>query len=276
MFKIAHITLNKIESGVYPLAFFLNLSSRINATTFSLAEYYTKDIDKDTSYDLIFATTGIVRDLFKRHRKAVRWHSETITKPSVYANLAGNNFISPGYYITTLWQFISDPPIDYIDKPLFIKPNSPYKDFVGYVIDSKEAFEDLVLSTTDTNKDIEVFVTEAVNIKREYRAIVCNGMVVTASMYIEDQRLKEKACDIDTMYKIQESLSKMPEAIKVLPKLACVDFAEAQDGSLYLLEVNSIHCCGFYKCDLMAVSACVNTLLTEEKYSFVEDSLWLL
>lgn len=130
------------------------------------------------------------------------------------------------------------------NKGLFIRPDSGAKPFTGYVIPPGHKHE-IELLIQAIGPEMMVSVSPEKSITTEWRFVVCDKMVVTGCQYLPT-----------------ESQTISPSSFRLAQKIASqdwqpdicytVDIAES-DGNIYLLEINSFSCAGFYSCDMRSI-----------------------
>jgi len=140
-------------------------------------------------------------------------------------------------------------------KSLFIRPDSGAKPFTGYVVapDEKHHIRTLVEAV---GPETLVVATLEKPITAEWRFVICNKNVVASCQYLPCQ-----------------STWVHPEAFRLAYKIAhhtwqpdlcyTVDIAESED-KMYLLEINSFSCAGFYQCNMEAIVRNASQVAFEE------------
>lgn len=146
--------------------------------------------------------------------------------------------------------------VPFQERPFFIRPVHDTKDFTGQVCDWddytqwRESLAKMDPADVWTmSMDTLVIVGPVKKIAREFRTWVVDGRVVTASQYklgrhktyqpLVDQRVKDFAAEQAAVWG--------PAPCYVL------DVFEDHDGKLWIGEVNTLNCAGFYAADMNAL-----------------------
>jgi len=157
--------------------------------------------------------------------------------------------------------------VPFQEQPFFMRPVFDSKDFTGMVTDwedysnwremvSKLTPEDGATMSLDTT----VMVGPVRKIAREFRTWVVAGKVVTASQYklgrhktyqpLVDQRVIDFA-------QAQAKIWSPAEAF-------VLDVFETPDGDLFIGEVNTLNCSGFYAADMVALVGAIEDLVRQK------------
>lgn len=126
---------------------------------------------------------------------------------------------------------------------IFLRPDSGYKIFTGGLIAEQESISHFLANQVVFDNEI-VIASEPANISREWRLVVCDKKIVASSQYQKNGLLDtQEGCPMH-VYNFAE------EAIKLWQPEICfvIDIAESND--LFVLELNSFSCSGFYDCNL--------------------------
>lgn len=206
----------------------------------------------------------------RRLQQKARWI------PGVYANLP--NYECTHYYAYLAKYLLNS---DYVMLPfgelnrrkdwllrtvgnngcVFVRPSSGFKIFTGKVVDERTWEKDVeLLGLYDVDPHRVVVVAEPRNIRREWRLVVVDKTVVTASLYREDG---ERCLSADVS----------PEVLLYGQEIAAGDFqpdrawtldiCEVSEG-LRLLEIGSFSCAGLYACNSASVVDAVSRVALEE------------
>lgn len=142
---------------------------------------------------------------------------------------------------------------------IFLRPTGMEKLFTGCCV-SREDFASILHSVRYSNRS--VLVATPRQILREWRLIVCETAVITASQYRADGDLCPAAgCPSECVQFVEELLTQVtwrPDPIFML------DVCETND-QLRVVELNSFSCSGFYRCDPRPTVAKVIELVELEK-----------
>lgn len=148
------------------------------------------------------------------------------------------------------------------DNKIFIRPDSPYKEFTGFVV-SKDDFEKRIVTMSYGNlePDLMVLAARTQEIKAEYRFVVSKNGVIAGSRYKLNGEHDEDPTYPIGAYDLALEISKeewMPAPIFV------VDIGEISNDEFRLLEINSFNCSGMYLCDLSAIVIEANKIALKE------------
>lgn len=133
----------------------------------------------------------------------------------------------------------------------FIRPCADSKSFTGTVKNWEEFLEwqDAVINKgrtyTDHGYDTPVVVTEAKNIKEEYRFIVVDGRVVTGSLYKSGPTGLHKECTDPGLYEEAQSIVDIWTPSRAFALDLCI-----HDGKVWVLEMGNVNAAALYDCDV--------------------------
>lgn len=130
------------------------------------------------------------------------------------------------------------------DKPLFIRPDSGAKPFTGYVVspDERHKIQTLVQAV---GPEMLVVVAPEQEITAEWRFVICNRKVVAGCQYLPTESRNYDPCSL-RLAGVIASNDWQPDLCYT------VDIARSND-KVFLLEVNSFSCAGFYSCDMESI-----------------------
>ena len=133
-------------------------------------------------------------------------------------------------------------------KRLFVRPESGFKPFTGFVIDDDNfAIECLTLEQVcHVQPDDMLFVATAKDIGEEYRYVIIDGQVVASSDYnwndFDDIKgITDPVCD---------AMAKLVAGHGWQPDIAYTVDVTLYRGEPKIVEYNSFSCSGFYGCNL--------------------------
>ncbi len=133
-------------------------------------------------------------------------------------------------------------------EDVFVRPDDDGKLFTGKVVNAQELQElkDVVVGQFGSNALSETMVVAPPqNILAEYRCLVVDGQVITASYYRKKGRVfQSNEMDESVLEYAQKQVDKYQPEIGF-----ALDIAETENG-FKIIEVNSLSSCGFYACDL--------------------------
>lgn len=181
---------------------------------------------------------------------------------SNYYAYLGDYLLNREYMFTTLAEF--ERRKDWIfntfgeDNKVFIRPDSPYKDFTGFVVQKDEFDRKIVtMSYGNLEHNLMMMVAKPQKILAEYRFYLCQDEVITGSRYMINGEHDEEKGYSGNALRCAEKVSKA----KWRPSPVFVaDIGELENGECKLLEVNSLNCSGMYYCDMEKIVKKVNEL----------------
>ncbi len=198
-----------------------------------------------------------------RIRKHAKW------VPGVYCDLAqfecfnyynhfGEFLLNSDYVMLSLGELERQHSYLYsllnTDK-LFIRPSSGFKTFDGSVVAEKCFYDFLKRATFYENnlKDI-IVISAAKDIVEEWRLIIVDNTVVSASQYKNEGMVKIKeGCPTEVIDFTNRIAKKWrPESAYTM------DICRRKDGPLRLIEINSFSCSGFYAAPTDTIVEAVN------------------
>lgn len=149
---------------------------------------------------------------------------------------------------------------NYIFKqPLFIKPNSAFKPFIGGVTNIGESFKDfLTRKQIGSNKDIKIMMSPVKNIHSEYRFFVYNGLVVGQSSYIQQHQFNTSA---PVPQQVLSQAHRIAMQYQPAPSFT-LDLCLLDNGEVLIVEYNHISASGNYNCD---VSNLIKNICSDKK-----------
>lgn len=152
-----------------------------------------------------------------------------------------------------------------VDDCVFMRPNSGFKEFTGQVYEKKYWKGMIELSNTNIQPEDLVVISSPKNIDAEYRVVIgpdrykkilCNidASIITLSGSHINGKLEprvEEDCSIAPY--IREFINGLlSETLYEPDPFYIIDIASTENG-LSVLEVNSMSCSGYYKCDLSKI-----------------------
>lgn len=132
------------------------------------------------------------------------------------------------------------------EKPLFIKPNSTMKQFIGGVALPGETFEEFLARMKFCGTKIGVMVSDVHHIHSEYRFFVYKGEVLTGSSYFLNKKLVKDYPIPQEVYSEARRIAKLYQ-----PGIAfTLDLALLQSGKIKVVEYNKFCASGPYNCNM--------------------------
>ena len=147
----------------------------------------------------------------------------------------------------------------YAEETFFIKPNGDNKEFAGAVM-TRQAFLDWDSKMRDISyledSDVEVIVARPRKLGCEWRVVVVDGRIVTASLYRQDGMVKAERHMIPpveaAVYEAHRRFAPAPAYV--------VDIAQVEDD-YRVVEYNTLNSAGFYACDVGAIIDAVTAMV---------------
>lgn len=175
------------------------------------------------------------------------WCNYRNMKCSIYYTYFGEHLLNQQYAMMPLGDMLRqwDQWIAYApDQSWFIRPDSGAKPFTGYVLtpDDKHKIQTLVQAV---GPETLIIVAPEKQISAEWRFVICDRKVVAGCRYLPDE--------CSTYPPSSFCLAELIASQEWQPDLCyTVDIAESE-GEMYLLEINSFSCAGFYGCNITAI-----------------------
>jgi hypothetical protein len=137
------------------------------------------------------------------------------------------------------------------ESKLFVRPNSPLKPFIG------DLYTSVQLSNLNSfmhhnclhSSEMLVVFAPVAQIEAEWRVVICEGQVLTASQYQQSGKPYYKEGMPDEIRALAEEISVcgwQPDPIWIL------DLCWSNKNA-YLMEIGIPSCSAFYKCDLTSI-----------------------
>lgn len=135
------------------------------------------------------------------------------------------------------------------DEPVFMKPNSTMKQFIGGVTLPGEKFEDFLVRKSYCGKEVGVMLSESHNIHSEYRFFVYKGKVLTGSSYFLNRELNKTLEIPSSVYSEAHRLASLYQ-----PGIAfTLDLGLLDNGDIKIVEYNKFTASGPYNCNMLDV-----------------------
>ncbi len=146
--------------------------------------------------------------------------------------------------------------------PLFIRPSSGYKNFTGMLVEKNSWDREIKALSRFIDPEALVVIAPHIGLLREWRAVVVNNKIITASQYKDNGVFVRKA---EVPEKVIAYGQELLERIKYRPDPAwTLDICETEAGGLKVVEVGSFSCSGFYACDPEVIINSINSLVEGE------------
>jgi hypothetical protein len=155
-----------------------------------------------------------------------------------------------------------------VQNSLFIRPDSNAKEFNGEVITNVN-FDKWwsYAKCYDPSPYLMCLVSKPTYIKREWRLIIADNEVITASQYKDDTDTAFTSipgCPDEVKY-FAENIASVGKEWNYEPaRIYTMDVADTQRAGLRLLEIGSVNCAGLCACDLTRFVSKANDIALEE------------
>lgn len=138
---------------------------------------------------------------------------------------------------------------------LFIRPDSPTKPFPGNVHSVPNLIHLQNVIKRDYSDQMLVVVAPEQPIEAEWRAVIADGQVLTASQYKQNNQPKYCLGLPDAVQALAKTVAGgwQPDPIWILD-LGWVD------GAAYIVEIGMFSCAAFYHCDLSSIVEAASTI----------------
>lgn len=175
------------------------------------------------------------------------WCNFDNMKCSTYYAYLGEHLLNQQYIMMPIGDLLRryDELITYAtDQSWFLRPDSGAKLFTGYVIEPDVKHKVQTLAQVFGPETLIILAPER-NITSEFRFVICNRKVVAGCQYLPH---------VSTNYPSSSfRLADVIASQEWQPDLCyTVDIVES-DGEMYLLEINSFSCAGFYDCGIASI-----------------------
>lgn len=132
---------------------------------------------------------------------------------------------------------------------LFVRPDSPTKTFTGSIFPCSQLRDLQKVMSSYYSDEMLVVVAPEQKILAEWRVVVVEGEVLTASQYKQNHNISLKRGLPDAVHHLAKEVVGYgwePDLIWIL------DLCWAKDRA-YVLEINLFSCAAFYNCDLQLI-----------------------
>lgn len=148
---------------------------------------------------------------------------------------------------------------------IFMRPNSGFKEFTGQVYDSKYWDGFLRCSNIALQPEDLVVISTPKELVKEYRAIIGptkdneRQQVVTISRTHSNGQLDEGIPSAAEHKQVTEYITSVLDDVCFEPNpLWVMDVCSDINGNFTIVEVNSMSCSGYYKCDMQSIVQAVS------------------
>jgi ATP-grasp domain, R2K clade family 3 len=148
------------------------------------------------------------------------------------------------------------------DSQLFIRPNSPLKPFTGEVCSSKQLLDLKKFMNHNGlhSQEMLVVIAPVTEIEAEWRVVICEGQVLTASQYQKSGKPYYQSGLPNEIRALAEEIAQcgwQPDPIWILD--LCWSNRKA-----HLMEIGTLSCSAFYECDLTLIVQEASRIAQEE------------
>jgi hypothetical protein len=144
---------------------------------------------------------------------------------------------------------------------IFIRPDSPLKLFAGQLAHRDTFAKDLeFIAFYEPRPESLVVVSSPKEIKREWRFVIADQVIVAGSLYRDSGSLKAEPCDDQGAEHLAATIlatGYAPERVWVM------DICETADGHYHLLEIGAFSFANLYGCDKDAVVRAVSNVAAD-------------
>jgi hypothetical protein len=192
-------------------------------------------------------------NLLKQVQRQTKW------KPG--AGVTWENYKCSVYYPHMKKYLLNDHPefiklkdieakMEWLDRPMFIRPDAGDKEWVGGVYDPYEAKRHAEYVMSRHDPDMLMFISEPKKVQWESRYFCIEDEVITGSIYrILNKRilrltsLKNSTATAAFLEEVLDQVKYRPDPVFALDVCSL-------DGKLYIMELSAFHCAGFYAADI--------------------------
>lgn len=145
---------------------------------------------------------------------------------------------------------------------LFIRPNSPLKPFTGevYLSEQLSDLKGFMSRNGLHSREMLVVIAPVAEIEAEWRVVICEGRVLTASQY---QKAGQPYYQSGMPHEIQALAEEIAQCGWQPDPIWILDLCWS-NRKPYLMEIGTLSCSSFYKCDLALIVQEASRIATEE------------
>ena len=159
-----------------------------------------------------------------------------------------------------------------VDNKIFIRPDDNIKSFNGRIIE-QEYFDSWVSSPSheDVSQDVIAVVSSPSEIEAEWRLIIADGKVLTGSQY-----MNARCYEVKDGFPVKDMLKFMSEVEKEWKPhpIYCMDVCRLTTGEFRVVEIGSINCAGFHRCDLRSIVKIMSEIAMRECEKPISVRAW--
>jgi hypothetical protein len=210
-----------------------------------LGQHIDFDVYDPTDCIICYGDIDFVRQARQRARFIPGvWSNFENMKCSTYYAYLGKYLLNRCYMMMPIGDLLErwDDLTTVFQLSLFVRPDDGVKSFTGYIVapNEKHKIQALVQSI---GPETLIVVAPEKKITAEWRFVICDKQVITGCQYLPIE------CS-DLPPPLSFRLAGIIASQEWQPDLCyTVDIAESE-GNMYLLEINSFSCAGFYDCNM--------------------------
>lgn len=154
---------------------------------------------------------------------------------------------------------------------VFVRPNSGLKTFTGKVANSETWEKDVeYFGFYDVTPNTLVVVSEPRNLLAEWRLVIVQNKIVSATQYHNDVGLKVSENVPQEVFNFAENVL---SEVQYSPDRAwCMDVCQTKEGTFHVLEVGCFSCAGLYVAPKESIVREISRIALEEWKEYYELS----
>lgn len=257
-----HIFYERIPQTIRDLGYKLHLTKYVPFGD-------TKDQDyghfSSTDIVILYGTHGFVSKAPKYYFPGAYGLQGECNNWSYYTQFLYNQDLLNSDWIMTTWNEFQNNTEKFrpwfVNDHVFIRPNSGFKTFAGFVHDVNDPlFLSGHMQTTSVMPETLIVLSKPKKIQGEFRFVIVNKNVIAGSEYRWDNKL-----DIRADYPLEcfELAQKVAKSGWQLDDVYVCDVAATESGPK-IVELNSFACAGWYACDQKKIIDAVSKLAYDD------------
>jgi len=221
---------------------------------------YDFDPSYSSQYDLIiyYGSLQLARKIYNKYPNVVIYCTFDNYECTKYYAYLGGYLLNKDYMMIPFSEFPRMRKLIFSifgkDGKVFVRPSSGEKTFTGQLVRSLDFDADYkTLNLYDVSHHAMIIISSPKKIIREWRLVVCDGKVITGSLY------NDATMNLD--YKLYptevQDLATQVLAVGYEPDVVwSLDLCETDDGKYHLLEIGGFSCAGMYEGDYDIIVRC--------------------
>lgn len=215
---------------------------------------------------ILYGTHGFVSKCKRGYTPGAYGISSNMNCNVYYSNIP-NDWMLNSEFIFTTFHDLKQKPEKYFNmlntSRLFIRPNSGFKTFAGFVITRSNALDELssTMQLTSVMPETFVLVARYQPLNGEFRFIIGDGEVIDGSEYRWDNILDIRHDWPQECWDLADRMAKhswQPDLV-----YTC-DVAQTELYGPKIVEINSFACAGLYACNKDKVVNAINRIAEKE------------